>query len=181
MAIQVVNRMAKLIVRNPQRAKLKTTGFIGQPEGDIILSENNKTTNVSSFATATVRVPEPTGTRLITENGKQIDIKDKEFVDVAVPEPSGTKEIVKNGKFDIKDYEFADVDVPLPSGEITLDKNNQSYNVTDYVTANVAIPEEEKTVTPSAIQQIVTPDNGLLNKVTVQSTPLEAKTVTPTS
>lgn len=77
--------MAKLIVRTPQRAKLKTTGFIGQPEGDIILSENNKTTNVSSFATATVRVQEPTGTLLITENGEQIDIKDKEFVDVAVP------------------------------------------------------------------------------------------------
>lgn len=77
--------MAKLIARNPQKVKLKTTGFIGQPEGDIVLFENNKTTNVSSFATATVRVPEPTGTLLITENGEQIDIKDKEFVDVAVP------------------------------------------------------------------------------------------------
>lgn len=142
--------MAKLIVRSPQKAKLKTTGFISQPEGDITLSENNKTTNVSSFATATVRVPEPTGTLLITENGEQINIKDKEFVDVAVP---------------------------LPSGEITLDKNNQAYDVTEYAIANVAIPEEEKTVKPSNVQQVITPDNGFLRKVTVEPTPLEERTV----
>nr|WP_316621071.1 leucine-rich repeat domain-containing protein [uncultured Ruminococcus sp.] len=89
--------MAELIVHNPPRAALKASGYIGSPEGDIELTENDKTYNVSSFASATVK-----------------------------------------------------------------------------------IPEEEKTVTPSAVKQEITPDNGLLSKVTVLPAPLEERTVTPT-
>lgn len=90
--------MAELIVHNPPRAALKASGYIGSPEGDIELTENDKTYNVSSFASATVK-----------------------------------------------------------------------------------IPEEEKTVTPSAVKQEITPDNGLLNKVTVLPASLEERTVTPTT
>lgn len=89
--------MAELIVHNPPRAALKASGYIGSPEGDIELMENDKTYNVTSFASATVK-----------------------------------------------------------------------------------IPEEEKTVTPSAVKQEITPDNGLLSKVTVLPAPLEERTVTPT-
>jgi hypothetical protein len=89
--------MAELIVHNPPRAALKASGYIGSPEGDIELTENDKTYNVSSFASATVK-----------------------------------------------------------------------------------IPEEEKTVMPSTTRQEVTPDNGLLSKVTVLPASLEERTVTPT-
>lgn len=89
--------MAELIVHNPPRAALKASGYIGSPEGDIELTENDKTYNVTSFASATVK-----------------------------------------------------------------------------------IPEEEKTVTPSAVKQEITPDSGLLSKVTVLPASLEERTVTPT-
>lgn len=49
--------MAKLIVHNPPTVKLKASGYTGTPTGDIELTENNRTYNVSSFATATVKVP----------------------------------------------------------------------------------------------------------------------------
>ncbi|WP_405347491.1 hypothetical protein [Ruminococcus sp.] len=88
--------MAELIVHNPPRAALKASGYIGSPEGDIELTENDTTYNVASFASATVK-----------------------------------------------------------------------------------IPEEEKTVTPSTTRQEVTPDIGLLSKVTVLPASLEERTVTP--
>ncbi len=147
--------MAELIVHNPPRAALKASGYIGSPEGDIELTENDKTYNVADFATATTRIPKP-------------------------PEPTGTKEIIENGVHDVKEYAFADVKIPEPSGTIVLDENNRSYDVTDYAAADVAIPEEEKTVTPSAVKQEITPDNGLLSKVTVLPASLEERTVTPT-
>ena len=62
--------MAELIVHNPPRAALKASGYIGSPEGDIELTENDKTYNVADFATATTRIPKP-------------------------PEPTGTKEIIE--------------------------------------------------------------------------------------
>lgn len=68
-----------------------------------------------------------------------------------------------------------------PTGDIELTENNKTYDVSSYATATTAIPEEEKTVTPSTAEQIVTPDDGLLKKVTVNPTPLEEKTVTPTT
>lgn len=147
--------MAELIVHNPPRAALKASGYIGSPEGDIELTENDTTYNVADFATATTRIPKP-------------------------PEPTGTKEIIENGVHDVKKYAFADVKIPEPSGTIALDENNRSYDVTDYATADVAIPEEEKTVTPSTVKKEILPDNGLLSKVTVLPAPLEERTVTPT-
>lgn len=68
-----------------------------------------------------------------------------------------------------------------PTGDIELTENNRTYNVSPFATATTAIPEEEKTVTPSTVKQTVTPDNGLLKKVTVEPTPLESKTVAPTT
>ena len=66
-----------------------------------------------------------------------------------------------------------------PGGNIILSENNQTTNVSSFAMATTAIPEEEKTVTPSTIKKDVMPDNGLLKKVTVEPTPLESKTVTP--
>lgn len=66
-----------------------------------------------------------------------------------------------------------------PEGNVDLTENNRTYNVSPFAMATTAIPEEEKTVTPSTVKQTVTPDNGLLKKVTVEPTPLESKTVTP--
>jgi len=87
-----------LIVHNPPTVKLKASGYTGTPTGDIELTENNRTYNVSSFATATTNIPEP----------------------------SGTKDIVENGNYNVKDFEFADVKVPLPTGETILTENNKS-------------------------------------------------------
>lgn len=85
-----------------------------------------------------------------------------------IGEPTGTKEIIQNGIHDVKEYAYADVKVPQPSGETVLTDNNTTYNVAQYESAKVQIPEEEKTVTPTTSQQIVTPTNGLLRKVTVE-------------
>lgn len=67
-----------------------------------------------------------------------------------------------------------------PEGDIELTENDKTYNVTSFASATVKIPEEEKTVTPSAVKQEITPDNGLLSKVTVLPASLEERTVTPT-
>lgn len=50
--------MIKLKVHNPPKIKLKTSGYIGQPEGNIDLTENNTQYNVAAFATATTAIPE---------------------------------------------------------------------------------------------------------------------------
>lgn len=68
-----------------------------------------------------------------------------------------------------------------PEGNVDLTENNRTYNVSPFATATTAIPEEETEVTPSTIEQIITPDAGLLKKVTVYPTPLEEKTVAPTT
>lgn len=62
--------MAKLIVHNPPTVKLKASGYTGTPTGDIELTENNRTYNVSPFATATTAIPEPVLiAKQIAENG----------------------------------------------------------------------------------------------------------------
>lgn len=68
-----------------------------------------------------------------------------------------------------------------PTGDIELTENNRTYNVSPFATATTAIPEEEKTVTPSTAEQVITPNEGLLKKVTVYPTPLEEKTVAPST
>ena len=88
------------------------------------------------------------GTLNITENGIY-DVTEKASANVQIPLPSGTKEIniTQNGTIieDIKNYENAEinVNVPEPSGEISITSNGV-YNVSNYVSANVNIEEEEK-------------------------------------
>lgn len=56
----------------------------------------------------------PTGTKSITANGSDIDVKNYEKVDVAVPgiTPSGTLAIATNGSHDVTNYATANVAVP---------------------------------------------------------------------
>ena len=68
-----------------------------------------------------------------------------------------------------------------PTGDIELPENNRTYNVSPFATATTAIPEEEAEVTPSTAEQVITPDDGLLKKVTVYPTPLEETTVAPST
>jgi hypothetical protein len=109
--------MAKLKAHNPPTAKLISSGYVGTPTGDILLTENNTTTNVSQYETATVRVPEPTGTIEITENG-EFDVKDFANANIQVPQPTGTIPISENGTYNVSPYAEANVNVdskPLTS------------------------------------------------------------------
>ena len=75
--------MAKLIAHNPQKAKLKSSGYIGEPTGTIEITENGEF-NVKPFAVADVQVPQPSGSITITENGEH-DVADYEIANVDVP------------------------------------------------------------------------------------------------
>ena len=64
-----------------------------------------------------------------------------------------------------------------PAGTIDISSNG-TYDVTEYASANVNVPEKEfttqtKTATPSTSQQIITPDSGYdgLSQVTVKAMP----------
>ena len=54
--------MAELIVHNPPRATLKASGYIGSPEGDIALTENDnawivgKVTEITNVAEIVSRI-----------------------------------------------------------------------------------------------------------------------------
>ena len=54
--------------------------------------------------------------------------------------PRGELEINENGEFDVTNYETANVAVPQPSGSVTITENGQ-HDVTDYVTADVQVPQ----------------------------------------
>ena len=64
-----------------------------------------------------------------------------------------------------------------PAGTIDISSNG-TYDVTEYASANVNVPEKEfttqtKTATPSTSQQIITPDSGYdgLSQITVEAMP----------
>ena len=67
-----------------------------------------------------------------------------------------------------------------PAGTIDISSNG-TYDVTEYASANVNVPEKEfntqtKTAIPSTSQQIITPDSGYdgLSRVTVEAMPTAA-------
>ena len=127
--------MARIKAHNPQRAKLKASGYMGEPTGEIELTENHRAYNVKAYATANVNVPDPV---LIDKN------------------------ITANGTY-----------------QASADEADGYSDVT------VALPFEQKEVTPSTTQQdiTVTPNTQYqaLSKVTVLPAPLEAKTVPATT
>lgn len=69
-----------------------------------------------------------------------------------------------------------------PTGDLPISSNG-TYNVKPYATATVALPFEQRFVTPFTAQQTITPHEGYeaLSSVTVNPTPLEKATVTPTT
>ena len=54
--------------------------------------------------------------------------------------PRGEIEINENGEYDVTNYETAQVAVPQPSGSVTITENGE-HDVTDYVTADVQVPQ----------------------------------------
>lgn len=62
--------MAELIVEPIQTAELESSGYIGQPEGNIDLTENNVQVDVTPYKYATPKIPDPVLiTKQITANG----------------------------------------------------------------------------------------------------------------
>ena len=54
--------------------------------------------------------------------------------------PRGEIEVNENGEYDVTNYETANVAVPQPSGSVTITENVE-HDVTDYVTADVQVPQ----------------------------------------
>lgn len=54
--------------------------------------------------------------------------------------PRGEIEVNENGEYDVTNYETANVAVPQPSGSVTITENGE-HDVTDYVTADVQVPQ----------------------------------------
>lgn len=108
--------MAKLIVHNPPRAKLKSSGYIGDPTGTIQITENG-TFNVKPYAEADVDVQPILIEKNITENGVYLASEEEadgySKVNVAVHQPSGeAPTITENGTYDVTDYVSVKAEVP---------------------------------------------------------------------
>lgn len=92
--------------------------------------------------------------------------------------PSGSTNITQNGTFDVGQYASAIVNVPgiVPSGTLNITSNN-TYDVTQYASAEVNVPvgqtinNQNKSVTPTQLEQSITADSGYtgLGTVTVEA------------
>lgn len=84
--------MIKLKVHNPPKIKLKTSGYMGQPEGNIDLPENNTQYNVAAFATATTAIPEEIK-HAVPSTVQQDVIPDEGLLKKVIVEPAPLDEI----------------------------------------------------------------------------------------
>lgn len=92
--------------------------------------------------------------------------------------PEGSTNITQNGTFDVGQYASAIVNVPgiVPSGTLNITSNN-TYDVTQYASAKVNVPvgqtinNQNKSVTPTQLEQSITADSGYtgLGTVTVEA------------
>lgn len=146
--------MVKLKVHNPPKIKLKSSGYMGEPTGEIEIFENGNW-NVKPYATAKVRVPQPSGQApTIIANGAY-NIYDYATVEVNVPPNVKSKNINQNGTYiasseEVDGYSTVIVDVqPLlmvknisENGEyIASDFNVQGFSK---VVVDVQLPSAEE-------------------------------------
>ena len=158
--------MAKLIVHTPPTAKLKTSGYKGEPTGTIQITKNG-TFNVKTYAEANVDVQPDLIEKNISENGVYIASKDQ-----------------------VDGYSKVNVEVQLPLQEKTVSPSQIEQEVTPdsgiYGLSKVTIsgaPLQNKTVTPNSSQQAIQPDSGYygLAEVLVLAAglPIDPESLTP--
>ena len=123
------------------------------------------------------------------KNGSQEDYLPSEMAPAirgitGIPEgyllPSGTFEISSNGDYDIGQYKNVHVNFTptiTPAGHVSEDANG----IVTF-SAEAGLNQQQKTVVPSLVQQVITPDEGYdaLSSVTVNPINLQNKTITPT-
>lgn len=90
--------MVKLKVHNPPKIKLKSSGYMGEPTGEIEIFENGDW-NVKPYATAKVRVPLPSGQAPTIITNGTYNIYDYSTVIVDVQPLLMVKNISENGTY----------------------------------------------------------------------------------
>lgn len=185
--------MAELIALPIQTAELVASGYMGQPEGNIDLTENNVQVNVAPYKYATPKIPIQSDKDPVTPTAEQQTIYPDEgyagMSQIVVKSADLQEGIVRSGNTPstilpvAPHIGFSKVYVeptPLITKQIT---ENGTYsaaddNVAGYSEVTVAVPVprlQTKQVTPQATQFDVEPSAGFdgLSKVTVNATPIE--------
>lgn len=159
---------AKLKAHNPQRAKLKSGGYIGEPTGETVLNENHKVFDVKTFANARVEVPDPV---LIDKN-----IFANGTYKASEDNVDGYKQVNVNLPFETKT-----VTPKTVSQDVTVTPDTQ-YQALEKVTVEAA-PLEPVTITPTTQQQTYTPQAPAIgfDSVTVLAAglPIDPNSLTP--